>query len=275
MQVSIQPIDKTTLQEMEPLLSQSIGYPTSMPDEIEYFTTENPKAWFVATDLNNQKIGFVRYFQQNDEWSQAELFVSECAGRKSVIKSLLGKFLQEIKLPKGHRLKFEFKTADKELNAAFTELDINTKKQTFHHFEMEIAKKTADIPFQMASEVDTEELANVLSHLHPVTEIEVKNWLSKGLIRVQMAGNKIASAAQVNTYPNSVEIVRIATHQDFLRQGHARNLIKTLRAELGQAQIPKLFLKVEDVRVPAIEFYKSMGFQDVSEKMETWHSVHF
>lgn len=273
--VSIQKIDLAALQDMESLLSKSMGGPTSMADEIEYFTEENPSSWLFTTDTQNQKIGFVRYFPQNAEWSQAELFVDECVERKSVIRSLLEKFLKNLSFPKGHRLKFEFKALDKDLNTAFDELHADKKKQNFHHFEMVIEAEATPLSSERPEGICADELAKVLSHLHPVTATEAKKWLDNDLIRLQRAGDKIAAAAQVKIYPESAEIVRIATHQDFLRQGHAKSLVESLKSELSVAKVPKIFLKVEDVRTPAIAFYKCIGFQEVTEKKEIWHSLYF
>lgn len=93
-QIAIKVIDLPILQGMESILSSSIGYPTSMSDEIEYYNSEQPMGWFIAQSKNGENIGFIRRLKQGSEWSLAELFVDKAyENRKFVARELLSAFL--------------------------------------------------------------------------------------------------------------------------------------------------------------------------------------
>ncbi|MNJ98581.1 ribosomal-protein-alanine N-acetyltransferase [compost metagenome] len=269
-------INLQLLSAMESLLSESAGYPTGMLDEIEYFQEESPKGWLIALDSEENKIGFVRSFQQGEDWSLGELFIKhECPNRKEIATSLINRFLTENLFPVGHRLRFDFSSMDADLNSMVENLDLHKKSQTFRYFELNVPQLN-EKPSEAANiSANPKIVAEVLSHLHPVSEADAKNWLDSGSVRIQMDGDRIASAAQIYFYPASAEINRIATHGDFLRQGHAKRLMSRICAELVTRDIRKLFLKVEDIRIPAIQCYKSFGFKEISEKRQTWHSLYF
>jgi len=272
----IQKIGLETLRSMEGILTKSAGYETSMADEIEHFENVNPTGWFLALDSRERHVGFIRCFKQGDDWSTAELYVAgNFSDRQNLAKKLMTSFLEHNHFASSHRLRFDLNAMDVELNAVIEDVNLPHKKQTFLYFEIEAARINSGSSALPVETVEATELATVLSYLNPVKESEAKSWLESGSIRVETAGARIASAAQVYFYGDSAEINRIATHGDFLRQGHARKLMAKICAELRARDIPKLFLKVEDVRAPAIGFYKDFGFQEIVGKRQTWHSLYF
>ncbi|MBO9666136.1 MAG: GNAT family N-acetyltransferase, partial [Bdellovibrio sp.] len=255
----------------------SIGYPTSMPDEISYFEEESPQGWLYAADKDGRKIGFIRSFKQGDEWSHGELFVeSNALARKEIAIELLNNFLALNPFSSGHRLRFDFASSDADLNGIFQDLKNKYKSQTFHYFELTIPDRTESQHSEGSySSANPKEVAETLSNLHPVSEVEAQEWLEDGSLRVEMAGQHIAAVAQINFYPHSAEVIRIATNKKFLRQGYAGTLMAKISEELSARSIRRLFLKVENARTPAINFYKDFGFEEVLERQQTWHSIYF
>jgi ribosomal protein S18 acetylase RimI-like enzyme len=276
-QFSIKQIDLITLEGMEVILSRSIGYSTSMADEVDYYKSESPTAWFVAQNTNGENIGFIRRLKQNSEWSLAEFYVEQnCIRRKLIASELLSKFLNANVFEYKHRLRFDLAHFDSDLNSAIEEAGCSEKKQIFHYFEMQIPEEKINISIEeQVTQFDAAEVAEVLSHLHPVKESDAKDWIkSKSIIAID-AESKVVAAAQINFYPDSAEINRIATRAESLRQGYAKQLVLKICNELRDRKIQKLFLKVEDVKVPAISFYRNFGFKENLDKKQVWHSKFF
>ncbi|QLY25273.1 N-acetyltransferase [Bdellovibrio sp. KM01] len=273
----IRTIDLTSLSELEELLSVSLGYPTSMADEISYFEEESPKGWFYAVDKNEKKLGFIRCFKQGDDWSLGELFVEAGSqDRKLIAEELVKTFLTSNSFSSKHRLRFDVGCDDNDVNDIFKQSAFNIKSQTFHHFELTIPRclgvKNVEEAHRMAP---ADEVAKTMSNLHAVSANEAQEWIESGSLRIEMASGQVAAVAKVDIYPQSAKIDRLATHEKFLRQGHARKLMAKISMELSACNIPTLFLKVEDVRGPAIAFYRNFGFEEILEKKQTWHSIHF
>lgn len=135
---SINKIDIDTLRSMEGLLSKSVGYPTSIDDEVDYFIHESPSGWLIARDQKTQKIGFIRSFEQNQEWSLGELYVEPFVpNRKELAAKLIAQFLEINSFSPGHRLRFDFSSADVELNSAIQAAPKRSKRQRFLYFELQ------------------------------------------------------------------------------------------------------------------------------------------
>ncbi len=118
-------------------------------------------------------------------------------------------------------------------------------------------------------------MADAFANLHPVTLDEVESWIKDESIRTTSFEGKVVAAAQIFNYGNSAEINRIATNSNFLRCGFSKVLMQNICDELSEKGIERLFLKVEDIRKPAIQFYESFGFVKNEEKTQTWFSKYF
>jgi len=75
--------------------------------------------------------------------------------------------------------------------------------------------------------------------------------------------------------PILAEVNRIATHSNYLRRGFSKMLMQNICNELSDLGVEKLFLKVEDVRKAAVDFYEDFGFVRNSSKTQTWISLYF
>lgn len=266
-------IDRDILVRIENLLSASAGYQTSMPDELEYFDSESSKNWFVALDKKETPIGFIRCFNQG-EWSQGEVFVSPRVDRKSIATDLLKKFIESNTFESGHRLRFDVADSDHEFKTCIEQLGLNQKSQTFFYYELELPKKTV-IGESQQTDMSALEIAETLSNLHPVRLDEVETWIQNKSIRTVSYEGRVTAAAQIFEYGDSAEINRIATNANFLRRGFSKALMQNICNELSQNGVKKLFLKVEDTRKPAINFYESFGFIKNESKTQTWFSKYF
>lgn len=130
MSVQISKLDRDLLIKIEPLLSESASYQTSIPDELDFFDSTLPDGWFVASDENYNPVGFVRSFNQGN-WSQGELFVLPMKDRRLVAIRLLENFLKANKFESGHRLRFDIAFSDAEFKSCIEQVGLNQKSQTF------------------------------------------------------------------------------------------------------------------------------------------------
>ena len=255
-------------------MNRSAGYQVSMEDELQYYNADSSSGWLVARDCANRNVGFIRRFEQGADWSLGEIFIeTTIQDRKSVAQKLLSEFNEKIELPAAHRLRFDISNSDVELNGALEELGFSQKKKEFHHYEIPlISEFRTDTAIVLPTRERAREVAETLSCLHPVTETEAIKWIEEDSIRAVSMENRISSAAQVYDRGCSAEINRIATHSDFMRKGSATTLLHQVCRELRTKGKTTLFLKVENIRQPAISFYKSFGFSEVKEKGQVWHS---
>jgi ribosomal protein S18 acetylase RimI-like enzyme len=276
-QFTIKQIDLTTLEGMEEILSRSIGYSTSIADEVDYYKSESPTGWYVARNMDGENIGFIRRFKQNSELSLVEFYVEKsCKDRKLIANKLLSNFLDSNIFESKHRLRFDLNESDLDLNFTVEEFGCSDKKQVFHYFEIQIPKETGVFLIEeQTTKLNAADVAEALSHLHSVKESDVKSWIESNSIRAIEVDSKIVAAAQVYFYTESAEINRIATHAKYLRQGYAKQLVLKICNELKLSKIQKLFLKVEDSKTPAICFYRNFGFIENLDKKQVWHSKFF
>jgi ribosomal protein S18 acetylase RimI-like enzyme len=277
MTIQIISIDKDVLSQMQKILSSSAGYDVSIQDELDYFNPAQSGTWFLATDQNGEQLGFIRCFEINSEWSLGEFFITSFSEKRvEVGEKLLQYFSSKSSFPNGHRLRFDISINDHVLNNLIIEKGLSHKKQIFKYFEIPTVG-FSDKDFKSASidNVNVNQVAEVLSNLAPVELGELSSWLSNNQVRTITVDGKVIVAAQISNADESVEIVRIATHPDFLRQGHAEKLINDICQESFQKGKSKIYLKVDSVKIPAIHLYKKVGFKEVEEKTQYWHSSWF
>ncbi len=265
-------IDRNLLSGMHEILSLSAGYNVSLPDELEYFESLYSSSWILAVDEQKKYIGFARSFQQNADWSLAEIFVAaEIAGREKVAMDLLLKFQGAFSFGVKHRLRIDVLNSDIVLNNAIEQLGLSHSKQTFLYFQRDL-RKPIDIFKRKKIDVAAAEIAYVFSNLHETSADEVTNWLNNNTVRTIVDSNRVVAAAQISNTNDAIEIIRIATHPDFLRLGYAKKLIEDVCSEAFCNKKLHVYLKVEDVREPAISLYKICGFKELLNKKQVWHS---
>lgn len=271
-----QSITLDVLREMQGVLSESAGYSVSIEDEIEYFDPNVAKSWYFVRGADGQIVAFIRNFPQGPEWSAAEIFVKpDIQNRRQIAHSLLNSFKSTISFPVGHRLRIDILSHDSELNEILQTEDFSEKRQTFLHFERESNADIQSLTSEIISNADAKSVSEVLSHLHPVSEADAQKWIESKTIRGIRFDGEIVAAAQIYEAGDSLEVNRFATHEKFLRKGFAKRLLEQIFAEASDRQKRKVYLKVEDIRLPAISCYKSSGFIEKQEKHQTWHSRWF
>ncbi len=271
--MKVQPITLDIIREMRHVLSESAGYAVSLEDEIEYFDPNAAKSWYFLREPDGQIQSFIRSFTQNAEWSLAEIYVSpHSQNRRHITSSLLDNFKSAISFPIGHRLRFDISSYDLELNEVLAEEGFSEKRQTFLFFERKLDGSIQQLNYDTISAADSKNISEVLSHLHPVLEDEAQKWILSKTIRGVRCEGKIVAAAQIYESDDALEVNRFATHEHFLRRGFAKKLMEQIFHESSGLQKTKVYLKVEDTRLPAISFYKSLGFREIQDKRQTWHS---
>lgn len=274
--MEIQPITFNTIREMQNVLSESAGYTVSIEDEIEYFDPDAAKSWYLARGSDGQILAFIRNFTQSSEWSLAELYVkSNIQNRGKIVTSLLNSFKSTVSIPAGHRLRIDTSSHDIQLNEILRKAGFSEKCQTFLHFERELNVSTQQLNSEMISNAEAKSVSETLSHLHPVSEGEAQKWIESKTIRGIRSEGKVVAVAQIYESDDALEVNRIATHEKFLRRGFAKKLMEQILSEASNLQKRKVYLKVENIHLPAIAFYKSVGFIENQDKCQVWHSRWF
>lgn len=95
-------------------------------------------------------------------------------------------------------------------------------------------------------------------------EYELNNPLSLWLVAVQE--DNVAGYVGSQTVMDESDMMNIAVHPDFRRQGIAENLITNLILLLNTRQSKSLTLEVRVSNAPAISLYKKMGFLQVGRR---------
>ena len=93
---------------------------------------------------------------------------------------------------------------------------------------------------------------------------ELTNPLSYWL--VAMEGDRVAGYVGSQTVLDEADMMNIAVHPDFRRQGIARTMVETLVAELKEKNVRSLTLEVRVSNDPAISLYHQMGFVQVGRR---------
>ncbi len=274
--MNISTLSLEDLKKLASLLNLSARYTVSIEEEIDYYDPEAAKTWFQYQDSSGNTLGFIRQFKQGSDWSIGEIYVNaSVSDRKRMALELLKAFNTNIKFPASHRLRFDIWANDEVLNQAIIEFGFSQSQQNFLQYELTVQPQKTHFTKLNPHPSKAKEIAHVLSFLNPVSEQDVIDWIKSNCIRVFEHNSQIVSAAQISINDDDLEIIRIATHQKFLRQGFAKQLILSLIEEAAELAKSKISLKVEDKKLPAIATYTNLGFVEVKEKSQVWHSKLF
>ena len=93
---------------------------------------------------------------------------------------------------------------------------------------------------------------------------ELTNPLSYWLVALE--GDRVAGYVGSQTVLDEADMMNIAVHPDFRRQGIARTMVETLVAELKEKNVRSLTLEVRVSNDPAISLYHQMGFVQVGRR---------
>jgi len=93
---------------------------------------------------------------------------------------------------------------------------------------------------------------------------ELTNPLSYWLVALD--GDRVAGYVGSQTVLDEADMMNIAVHPDFRRQGIARSMVETLVAELKEKNVRSLTLEVRVSNGPAISLYHQMGFVQVGRR---------
>ena len=90
---------------------------------------------------------------------------------------------------------------------------------------------------------------------------ELQNLWSYWLVAV--SGDTVVGYIGAQSSFDEADVMNVAVHPDFRRQGIAEKLISTLVEELKNRGIHALMLEVRASNAPAIALYEKLGFQQV------------
>lgn len=90
---------------------------------------------------------------------------------------------------------------------------------------------------------------------------ELKNPLSLWLVALD--GDTVAGYIGSQSVLDGADIMNVAVHPDYRRQGIGRDLVLALVSALQENGIRFLMLEVRQSNAPAIALYEKLGFQQV------------
>ena len=90
---------------------------------------------------------------------------------------------------------------------------------------------------------------------------ELTNSLALWLVAVE--GDRVAGYVGSQTVCDETDMMNVAVHPDFRRQGIGEKLVEQLVTELKAIGSHALMLEVRASNAPAIGLYEKMGFQQV------------
>ena len=93
---------------------------------------------------------------------------------------------------------------------------------------------------------------------------ELENPLSCWLVALD--GETVAGYVGSQTVLDETDMMNIAVHPDFRRQGIARALIAELTAKAGENKLAFVTLEVRESNAPAIALYTGAGFAPVGKR---------
>ena len=90
---------------------------------------------------------------------------------------------------------------------------------------------------------------------------ELDNPLSMWLVALD--GATVAGYIGSQSVGEEADVMNVAVHPDYRRQGIARGLVKGLVSALSEKGVKSLALEVRQSNAPAIALYQQLGFQQV------------
>lgn len=90
---------------------------------------------------------------------------------------------------------------------------------------------------------------------------ELSNRLSLWLVALD--GDTVAGYVGSQSVLDEADMMNVAVHPDYRRQGIGRDLVLTLTEALQKKGIRGLMLEVRQSNAPAIALYEKLGFQQV------------
>ena len=93
---------------------------------------------------------------------------------------------------------------------------------------------------------------------------ELNNQLSLWLVALD--GDRVAGYVGSQTVLDETDMMNIAVHPDFRRQGVAEELVDALVLELRGMKSRCLTLEVRDSNLPALNLYNKLGFLQIGKR---------
>lgn len=97
------------------------------------------------------------------------------------------------------------------------------------------------------------------STLQVIEEFKKDNVINLGAFD----GSRLVGYLFSNIVGDDLEILSIAVDSDYRRSKIGEGLLKALLENVGEKKNYKIFLEVRESNVPAINFYKNLGFNQI------------
>jgi ribosomal-protein-alanine N-acetyltransferase len=91
------------------------------------------------------------------------------------------------------------------------------------------------------------------------------------LVAEESGSGAVAGFAVASLLPPQAELETIAVAPAAQRRGLARQIFATLTAELDSAQVAEINLEVRASNLPALGFYRMLGFAEAGRRLRYYH----
>lgn len=102
---------------------------------------------------------------------------------------------------------------------------------------------------------------------------DLESVLAYYLVAIDNNTNNVVGYIGAELLVDHADITAIATHKDYLKQGIASSLLKSLESILKEQNIESIFLEVRDSNIPAINLYTKHGFNKIATRAKYYDNL--
>ncbi len=102
---------------------------------------------------------------------------------------------------------------------------------------------------------------------------DLENTNTYYLVAIDNNKNIVVGYIGCELLVDHADIVSVATHKDYLKQGIASSLLKTLERHLKEKQIENIFIEVRTSNTPAINLYTKLNYSKISTRAKYYDNL--
>lgn len=262
----IKDISKDTIEKLLPLLKTS--YPeVTLEDETKYFPEEESLGWCYL-EQNDHPTSFLRYFIQGDSPKFAIFEFVIKNNDSSEFESLSLYCISKAKFLDKIMQRFELNEEQKSFIPHLQKLGFN-QITTYYTYEKTILEGEIN-HISKADEKDFDKINEVLKVFQIFNHKKLREYSKQGTIHYLKIDNIVVASAWIRFNSSSIELVEIATHPDHKSKGHAKTLLTSIEHWAYEKGHTKIFLKVKEENLTAVNLYKSLNYNKLIDKTQYW-----
>ncbi|MCP4912349.1 MAG: GNAT family N-acetyltransferase [Oligoflexia bacterium] len=260
-------IDKTSLEHILPLLKQSYSDVT-LDDEVEYFPREEESLGWCYFEKDESPSSFLRYFIQGEspKFATFEFIISD--NSKSEFNALSDYCFARANLLENIMQRFELNEKQKAFIPNLEKFGFN---ETIIYLTFQKDLSNGDFNHLIdASASDFKQINECLSCFQIFSNKKLQELVESKSIHYLKIDNEIVSVAWIKFEQDTAELTEIATRSDWKNKGYAKTLLNSIEKWCFAQGYKKIFLKVKEENLPAVNLYKSLNYSNNVNLKEYW-----